>query len=506
MQTYQTRRKAPERAIPPVQEAAPSKSEMLHLSGAGAPQPMSPALREKFEPGFNADFSNIRISRGHIPEGMGVQAVAQGTDILLDQSAGMDVLGHELAHVVQQAQGRVDGGYPVVENAALEHEADVMGQRVASGLTAQAGPQNGFGGEMMSIAPMSSSSAPAQCKSKLEKQTESAYNKFQKAGGMKSIDAKEKYMAKMKEIVNNLSDEQIHDPNVQKHFVTMAGSRTNELLRNMGKDNLWDLYAGTLRGSDTQAEQVGLSELMMRLMGGRDQIKATLRSQDGAQTSNEEKNIAVFSDFAGQVSNNPEIRSMLTELKKQSFAGIDAAAISSDEAQNAAVMSNFMTRVINGGAAPSHKGEAVDKAAFARAAGVQKLAAVNPNTGQLAQNQHTSPAYQQVLPTIQNFMNLPGQQQAPAPTAAPAPTTTTQATAPAPTQSQEFDWNYTNNMLERAQLNATVPPKWFDEVSDEHGVVDPAKLEAKRQAVAQEQAAAQAAKKKKGLFARLFGR
>ena len=65
----------------------------------------------------------------------------------------MDVLGHELAHVVQQAQGRVAGGFPVVENAALEQEADVMGARVASGLTAQAGAQNGFGGEAMTIAP-----------------------------------------------------------------------------------------------------------------------------------------------------------------------------------------------------------------------------------------------------------------------------------------------------------------------------------------------------------------
>lgn len=164
MQTYQTRRKTPDRGPQPRQGQEISKSEMLHLSGAGAPQPMSPQLREKFEPGFGADFSNIRISRGHIPDEMGVQAVAQGTDILLDESAGMDVLGHELAHVVQQAQGRVDGGYPVVENAALEQEADVMGARVASGLTAQAGPQNGFGGEMMSIAPMSSASAPAQCK------------------------------------------------------------------------------------------------------------------------------------------------------------------------------------------------------------------------------------------------------------------------------------------------------------------------------------------------------
>ena len=165
MQTYQNRRRAPDRtAPPPAQETAPSRSELLHLSGAGAPQPMSPQLREKFEPGFSADFTNIRISRGHIPEELGVQAVAQGTDILLDESAGMDVLGLVLAHAVQQAQGRVESGFPVVENAALEHEADVMGARVASGLTAQAGPQNGFGGEAMTIAPMSSASAPAQCK------------------------------------------------------------------------------------------------------------------------------------------------------------------------------------------------------------------------------------------------------------------------------------------------------------------------------------------------------
>ena len=191
MQTYQTKRKAPDRAVPPVQEAAPSKSEMLHLSGAGAPQPMSPALREKFEPGFSADFSNIRISRGHIPEELGVQAVAQGTDILLDQSAGMDVLGHELAHVVQQAQGRVEGGFPVVENAALEHEADVMGARAASGLSAQMGSENGFGGEAMSIAPMSAASAPAQCKSREEKKAEKK---------QKRMDA---HAARMKEVLQS---------------------------------------------------------------------------------------------------------------------------------------------------------------------------------------------------------------------------------------------------------------------------------------------------------------
>lgn len=161
MHLYEGKRKGPASKAPAQEPKAVSRSQMLRLSGAGEPQPMSPALRERFEPGFAADFSNIRISRGRIPEEMGVQAVAQGTDILLDSRAGMDVLGHELAHVVQQAQGRVAGGYPVVENAALEHEADVMGQRAAAGLEAQVG---GFGGETLSIAPMSGASAPAQCK------------------------------------------------------------------------------------------------------------------------------------------------------------------------------------------------------------------------------------------------------------------------------------------------------------------------------------------------------
>ena len=132
MQSYLTKRRSASAKDNRPQTQPITTNEMLHMSNAGAPQPMSPALREKFEPGFSADFSNIRISRGHIPEELGVQAVAKGTDILLDSSAGMDVLGHELAHVVQQAQGRVAGGYPVVENAGLEHEADVMGAKANS--------------------------------------------------------------------------------------------------------------------------------------------------------------------------------------------------------------------------------------------------------------------------------------------------------------------------------------------------------------------------------------
>lgn len=279
MQTHMTKRKTPDRAVPPVQEAAPSRSEMLHLSGAGAPQPMSPQLREKFEPGFGADFSNIRISRGHIPEEMGVQAVAQGTDILLDERAGMDVLGHELAHVVQQAQGRVAGGFPVVENAALEHEADVMGQRVSSGFTAQAGPQNGFGGEMMSISPMSAASAPAQCKSGKSKE-EKKKDKMQisnptavqpgTAGYHNSmLNGAAAQRSKMSAAsTHNVAISQMldsmHDPAYMQRVMAHTGSSSEEIRTDMGKLVGADYARGALAADTHGADAASRDGAMFR--------------------------------------------------------------------------------------------------------------------------------------------------------------------------------------------------------------------------------------------------
>lgn len=165
MQTYADKKKvAQDRDITPEQ--------MLRMSGAGTPQPMEESLRAKFEPAFGADFSNVRISRGHIPQELGVEAVAKGTNILLDSSAGMDVLGHELAHVVQQAQGRVaPGAFPEVYHPGLEQEADRMGARAAAGERA-ALPGAPAGEGLMSISPMSDASAPAQCKSRAQKARE----------------------------------------------------------------------------------------------------------------------------------------------------------------------------------------------------------------------------------------------------------------------------------------------------------------------------------------------
>ncbi|HET9627074.1 MAG TPA: DUF4157 domain-containing protein [Kofleriaceae bacterium] len=48
---------------------------------------------------------------------------------------GLELLGHELTHVVQQRDGRVTSPYvrgvTIVQDPALEAEADAMGRRVA---------------------------------------------------------------------------------------------------------------------------------------------------------------------------------------------------------------------------------------------------------------------------------------------------------------------------------------------------------------------------------------
>ena len=333
MQTYMNKRKTPDRAAPPVQEAAPSRSEMLRLSGAGAPQPMSPQLREKFEPGFGADFSNIRISRGHIPEELGVEAVAQGTDILLDERAGMDVLGHELAHVVQQAQGRVEGCFPVVENAALEREADVMGERVSSGLTAQAGPQNGFGGEMMTIAPMSAASAPAQCKSgkskeekKMDKMQISSPTVLQPGqrgyqNGMldsKALDQSRIQAATTHSVALSQMLGSMQDPAYMQKVMAHTGSTSEDIRTDMGKLVGAD-YARGAASLDTNGQMSVRDQNMFRTSHMYNQNFARFIQGEMKQSSSQAIAAAKGSQLSRRVENGKNIAELPSDVVDQQF-------------------------------------------------------------------------------------------------------------------------------------------------------------------------------------------
>ncbi len=110
-------------------------------SGGGRPLP--DPVRGKMEAALGADFRNVRVHVGPQAERIGAVAFTLGSDIYFapgryqpDTMQGQQVLGHELAHVVQQRTGRVrnplGAGVAVVQDRALEAEADRLGNRAAS--------------------------------------------------------------------------------------------------------------------------------------------------------------------------------------------------------------------------------------------------------------------------------------------------------------------------------------------------------------------------------------
>ncbi|HEX7842138.1 MAG TPA: DUF4157 domain-containing protein [Kofleriaceae bacterium] len=129
----------------PVQRKAGDSQAAAAPSAGGSSQSMPADVRAKMEGSLGADFSAVRIHEGPQAAAMGALAYTQGTDIHFapgqyqpSSQAGQELLGHELTHVVQQSQGRVNTtrqakGVAINDDPGLEHEADVMGARAARG-------------------------------------------------------------------------------------------------------------------------------------------------------------------------------------------------------------------------------------------------------------------------------------------------------------------------------------------------------------------------------------
>src|SRR5262245_41633280 len=134
-------------ADPAAQGAGPGASAPMAPTGGGAAMPAP--LKNKMEGSFGADFSSVRVHEGGQASSLGALAYAQGDDLHFapgqyqpESQSGQALIGHELAHVVQQRQGRVAApgqakGAPVVDDHGLEDEADRAGQAAARGEPAQ---------------------------------------------------------------------------------------------------------------------------------------------------------------------------------------------------------------------------------------------------------------------------------------------------------------------------------------------------------------------------------
>lgn len=116
--------------------------KVLRPSGSGKAMP--DAVRQKMEGSFGQDLSGVRIHEGPEARSIGAIAYTRGADIHFAPGAyspssgsGQRLLGHELAHVVQQREGRVaapaGARIPINDDPGLEREADRLAARAARG-------------------------------------------------------------------------------------------------------------------------------------------------------------------------------------------------------------------------------------------------------------------------------------------------------------------------------------------------------------------------------------
>lgn len=134
----------------------------------GGGEALPAGVRASMERSFSADFSDVRIHQGVLAAGLGALAFTRGHHIHFtpgrfdpDSEGGRRLLGHELAHVVQQRAGRVHatrhgGGAPYNADPYLEAEADAAGDRAARGEEA--------GLDVADTASVGASDGPVQCK------------------------------------------------------------------------------------------------------------------------------------------------------------------------------------------------------------------------------------------------------------------------------------------------------------------------------------------------------
>lgn len=128
-----------------------SMNEIGYAAADAAPAPVTssgqamPArVQARMESALGADFSAVRIHQGPEAQAMGALAYTQGSSIHFapgqydpGSQRGQELLGHELAHVVQQSEGRVQAtaqakGQAINDDASLEREADQLGAAAAS--------------------------------------------------------------------------------------------------------------------------------------------------------------------------------------------------------------------------------------------------------------------------------------------------------------------------------------------------------------------------------------
>jgi hypothetical protein len=126
------------------------------LKPRGSGQPLPEPVQKKMEAFFSTSFAEVRVHVGHEAPSIGALAFTHGTDLYFapgqynpQSTQGQQLLGHELTHVLQQRAGRVrnplGSGIAVVQDPALEAEAERMGRHAASAVVPAQAKLSGTG-------------------------------------------------------------------------------------------------------------------------------------------------------------------------------------------------------------------------------------------------------------------------------------------------------------------------------------------------------------------------
>ncbi|MDX2304008.1 MAG: DUF4157 domain-containing protein [Microscillaceae bacterium] len=135
------------------QTEGPVEEEELQMKQNPTQQSPSPAeassqtmpqnVKNQMEGSFQTDFSDVQIKESPQANQVGALAYTQGNEITFapgkfqpHNQEGQELLGHELAHVLQQRSQQVQAttqsqGLPVNDDPVLENEADLLGKLAA---------------------------------------------------------------------------------------------------------------------------------------------------------------------------------------------------------------------------------------------------------------------------------------------------------------------------------------------------------------------------------------
>jgi Domain of unknown function (DUF4157) len=145
----------------------PQRMNTLPRKDEKSAQGLSPGMQPKMEAALGEDLSSVKVhTESAEAKEMGAHAFTQGEDIHFapgqyDEGSqkGQELIGHEMAHVKQQRQGRVQAtvqkkGVGINDDSGLEKEADELGKKAAQGKAMSSPVAAQAGGSVGNAAPV----------------------------------------------------------------------------------------------------------------------------------------------------------------------------------------------------------------------------------------------------------------------------------------------------------------------------------------------------------------